>query len=121
MKINKKDIKMISEILVKIPYNPVVETCKIAIPIETEEVCDFDGLELTVKNTELGVKRQLEPVLLLDKKPTLAYADIRYSRNFNIFEYCDLLNISDVEGIDELKDIDVLLVDTPNIFMSFNI
>lgn len=123
MKLERKDMKKAAAILSEIPYNPVRESCFIAIPIETDRVEEFGGIELTVTNKEQGVKRAPDPVLLMnynDKTPVvLGYADISYARHFNLFDYCELLNYRIPRGSEIFEGVDVLLVDKQNVLMSF--
>ena len=62
MKLERKDMRKVASILSEIPYNPVKENCLIAIPIETERVEEFGGIELTVMNKtkERVIKKQMK-------------------------------------------------------------
>ena len=124
MKLERNAIKKVAKILSNIPYNPVKETHYIAIPIETEKVREFDGIELTMVNKEQGVKRPPEPVLLVhsgEKNPViLGYADISYARRFDILDYCELLNVKILKNESEILDnLDILLVHKDNVLMGF--
>lgn len=122
MKLQRQNIKKVAKILAEIPYNPVKENCLIAVPIETDKVADFGGIELTLTNKENGVKRPPDPVLLMnysDKTPVVfGYADITFARQFDLFDYCEILNAK-TPNLSVLENIDVLLVDKQNILMSF--
>ena len=123
MKLARENMKKAAAILAEIPYNPVKENCYIAVPIETDKVEEFGGIELTVVNKEQGIKRAPDPVLLMNYNGNtpvvLGYADTTYSRHFNLFDYCELLGCRLPRGAEILNDIDVLLVDKQNVLMSF--
>ena len=126
MKLQRKDIKKVAKVLEDIPYNPVKENCLIVVPIETDKVAEFNGIELTLTDKENGVKKAPTPVLLMNydsSSPVLfGYADITFARRFDLFDYCELLNFQYMpKNMDALEGIDVLLVDKQNVLMSFEL
>lgn len=122
MKLARKNITSAVEALEFVPYNVVKDTSLIVIPIETEKTCEFDGIELNVKNTEMGVKRPAEPVLVLGRNSvTLGYADTMYAKRFDLFDYLELIGRSDLDRFEVLSGVEVLLIDKTNLFLSFEL
>lgn len=119
--LQKEDIKKISKILLKAPYEPTLYKSYIFFPISREKLVEDDGLLFVSKDSNRGAAALVEPGLILDyvkideKSPVLkaciAYASTDYAYEFDILEHFALLgyDLSKSERM-LLNDLKCLLV-----------
>lgn len=125
-RISKEEMKSARVLLSKLPYKPLAFGNSILVfPINDEdETKDVDGIELTLKKSTDKIRSQPTPVILMNSSSSdpvvLAYADLSYARDFDMLQYCELLNIqlSKTERA-QLSEFEAKLINKDNILASY--
>ena len=132
MKLEKKNIKILTNILKGIPYDPIdPEKCShIVFPIDMSVAPVEDENSMILPGSHcIGTGSKKDPDVFIEISPeyedtiSLAYGDLQYSRKFNILDYCDLIDYKKLSKKDKdfLSNLECYLLNSDYILCSFAI